>query len=233
MGFPVNRMGGPSYQFMTALSLAEPFFMEAFSKMTVRPKRTKYNDILFRSRLEARWAVFMDLMGVRYKYEPFGAVVQTGVVEVGYLPDFELPDIDLYVEIKANATSEFVTDLAKIKAAAWTREVGEVVFLCGFPSRGGRKMYTPQHTELPYLSGETYNWEECPRCCDVQITNGCLPLCGCYTSEEDEAMFEGKIPDVDFKKTPRLMKAYRIAGQYNFTNNSQRVNMLPCQPLLI
>jgi hypothetical protein len=175
----------------------------------------------------------MDLMGVLYEYEPFGAIVATGLREVGYLPDFELLDIGLYAEVKASAADEFVSELAKIKAAAWTREFGEVVFLCGFPSKGGRKMYTPLHTELPHFSGDFYNWEECPRCCDVQITNGCLPLCGCYTAEEDEAMFEGRIPEVDFERTPRLQKAYRIARSFKFESNNKRVAPLQCQPLLV
>jgi len=199
----------------------------------MRSKRTRYNNITFRSKLEAQWAVFMDLMGVRYLYESFGAIVATGMREIGYLPDFELPDLELFVEVKASSANKFVDDTAKLKAAAWTREFGEVVFLCGLPSRGGKKMYTPPHTELPHFSNEIYNWEECPRCGDVQITNGCLPICGCYTAEEDEAMFEGRIPEVDFEHTPRLKKAYRIARNFKFESDPQRVAPLECQPLLI
>ena len=175
----------------------------------------------------------MDLMGVRYKYEPLGTIVQTGIVEVGYMPDFELPDHDVYLEVKASSSCEFVTNLAKIKAAAWTREFGDVVFLCGFPSKGGKKMYTPEHTDLPLFSWETYNWAECPRCCSVELMNGCLPPCGCYTAEDDEAMFEGLMPDADYERTPRLQKAYRIARNFKFESNPGRVSPLPCRPRLI
>jgi hypothetical protein len=41
---------------------------------------TIYNDIQFRSRLEARWAAFFDLMNWTYEYEPFDLD--------GWFPDF-------------------------------------------------------------------------------------------------------------------------------------------------
>lgn len=33
---------------------------------------TIYNNYHFRSRLEARWAVFFDTLGIEYRYEPEG-----------------------------------------------------------------------------------------------------------------------------------------------------------------
>lgn len=62
---------------------------------------TIYNGYRFRSRLEARWAVFFDEIGMRYEYEPQGAVLNDGT---RYLPDFYLPSYDLYVEIKPPRT---------------------------------------------------------------------------------------------------------------------------------
>jgi len=38
----------------------------------VKPIETVYSDHLFRSRLEARWAVFFDYMGIKWVYEPEG-----------------------------------------------------------------------------------------------------------------------------------------------------------------
>ena len=47
---------------------------------SITPRETKYNDILFRSRLEAKWACFFDLVGWEWQYEPS---------EInGYNPDF-------------------------------------------------------------------------------------------------------------------------------------------------
>ena len=49
---------------------------------------TEYNGYGFRSRLEARWAVFFDTLGIRYEYEPEGFVLSNGEQ---YLPDFFFP----------------------------------------------------------------------------------------------------------------------------------------------
>ena len=47
---------------------------------------TRYAGHRFRSRLEARWAVFFDTLGVRWEYEPEGYATSAGP----YLPDFLL-----------------------------------------------------------------------------------------------------------------------------------------------
>jgi len=69
---------------------------------------TYYNGYRFRSRLEARWAVFFDTLGVKYEYEPEGFDLGDGLY---YLPDFRVkcwgdrdtwymqPE-DLYIEVK-------------------------------------------------------------------------------------------------------------------------------------
>lgn len=65
----------------------------------IKAIETRYKGYKFRSRLEARWAVFYDTLGVTYEYEKEG--FELG--EVGkYLPDFWLPEINggCWVEIK-------------------------------------------------------------------------------------------------------------------------------------
>ena len=61
--------------------------------------RTKYGDHLFRSRLEARWAVFFDALGIRFEYEAEGYELSDGTC---YLPDFWLPTFSggCFVEVK-------------------------------------------------------------------------------------------------------------------------------------
>lgn len=58
---------------------------------------THYNGYRFRSRLEARWAVFFDTLGIRYEYEPEGFELSDGTL---YLPDFYLPDSKSWFEVK-------------------------------------------------------------------------------------------------------------------------------------
>lgn len=68
-----------------------------------KPIETIYKGYKFRSRLEARWAVFFDALGVQWEYEKEG--YELG--ELGwYLPDFYLPDSKLFIEIKGNANDE-------------------------------------------------------------------------------------------------------------------------------
>lgn len=48
------------------------------------PIKTKYKGYSFRSRLESRWACFLDLLGITWQYEPEGFRMGS----VCYLPDF-------------------------------------------------------------------------------------------------------------------------------------------------
>ena len=63
----------------------------------LRAIETHYKGYRFRSRLESRWAVFLDALGVLWSYEAEG-------YELGaagrYLPDFWLPAIGCWLEIK-------------------------------------------------------------------------------------------------------------------------------------
>ena len=56
----------------------------------VKAIETEYAGCKFRSRLEARWAVFFDEAGIKWVYEPEGFVLKDGTK---YLPDFYLPNI--------------------------------------------------------------------------------------------------------------------------------------------
>lgn len=65
--------------------------------MNIQPIQTAYKGRLFRSRTEARYAVFFDALKLSWGYEIEGF----DLPEVGrYLPDFYLYDLDLWVEIK-------------------------------------------------------------------------------------------------------------------------------------
>ena len=57
---------------------------------------TRYKGHRFRSRLEARWAVFFDAMGIDYRYEPEGF----NLGGLWYLPDFYLPKEGMWIEVK-------------------------------------------------------------------------------------------------------------------------------------
>jgi hypothetical protein len=70
--------------------------------MTIKALETEYAGHKFRSRLEARWAMFFDEIGIKWEYEPQGYKLTNGEC---YLPDFWLPKFNdkeggTYVEVK-------------------------------------------------------------------------------------------------------------------------------------
>jgi len=90
--------------------------------------KTEYNGQLYRSRLEARWAVFFDSLGIKHEYEPEGydlgiinrdsklkkkeaeywGIDQERLDSLGYyLPDFWLPWQQEFIEIKPAIYDEF------------------------------------------------------------------------------------------------------------------------------
>ena len=92
----------------------------------ITPIETNYNGRNFRSRTEARWAVFFDSAGIAYEYEKEGYELDCG----RYLPDFWLPEWNAFVEIKGDrpTANEIERCLALQKATE-----KPVYLLCGAP----------------------------------------------------------------------------------------------------
>lgn len=57
---------------------------------------TRYAGHRFRSRTEARWAIYFDHAGIAWEYEPQGVQLSSGP----YLPDFYLPGLAAWFEVK-------------------------------------------------------------------------------------------------------------------------------------
>lgn len=86
----------------------------------IKAIETVYNGYRFRSRLEARWAVFFDELGIEYQYEPEGVELSDGSY---YLPDFYLPDFHCFFEVKRRdirGTNEGKAAIKKIRDGMWT-----------------------------------------------------------------------------------------------------------------
>lgn len=67
---------------------------------TIKAIETHYKGYKFRSRLEARYAVFFDALGVKWEYEAEGF----DLGQVGwYLPDFYFPQAQWHGEVKPDA----------------------------------------------------------------------------------------------------------------------------------
>lgn len=77
--------------------------------MTIAAIQTRYAGCHFRSRLEARWAVFFDALNIAWEYEAQGYVLADGTP---YLPDFHLPYLNRQLEWEPGR-SPAVRDTAK------------------------------------------------------------------------------------------------------------------------
>lgn len=123
---------------------------------------TVYNGTRFRSELEAGWARTLDHYGIGWEYERHACKMPSGTC---YLPDFWLPAIRTFIEVKGNHAER------RHKPEELAKEVNEdVIVLFGWPPV--RKRNSPCLWE-PYL-----NWADplgydtrlalCPGCSQWQ-----------------------------------------------------------------
>jgi len=102
---------------------------------------TEFNGTTFRSRTEARWAVFFSVLKVPYQYEAFSFHFPqlhgpNDPRVTRYTPDFYLPNAHLWIEIKGREPTPKEIALAKRLA----KQTQEPVFIyIGFPQTKGRQ----------------------------------------------------------------------------------------------
>lgn len=138
--------------------------------MFIKAIETVYSGYRFRSRLEARWAVFFNHLSVRFEYEKEGF----DLGGVRYLPDFWLPQQKIWVEIKGESPAPEETDKAQRLATATGRMAfifaGDIV-VPQDTSTGGHQV----NTGVPFYPGGDANdtrsfysdfatWYDCPHC---------------------------------------------------------------------
>lgn len=119
----------------------------------IKAIETEYAGCRFRSRLEARWAVFFDHAGIRWEYEPQGF----DMCGRRYLPDFLLVDSGTWVEVKGSVEQldyelmlHAATHLPEVKP---TFESGPRLLLLGpMPAP------LPTDTITNYTGSRDYDW---------------------------------------------------------------------------
>ncbi len=139
-----------------------------------RAIETHYRGFRFRSRLEARWAVFMDALEVRWCYETEGYVLDRGDC---YLPDFYLPTLNCYLEIKGDKPTAAQCD----KTSRFACEIGKRVYLF-YGEMADQIPANPYDSHIAadsaicfFTDGSQdtgYLWCECDQCRSVGIEYG-------------------------------------------------------------
>lgn len=183
-----------------------------------RAIQTTYSGCRFRSRAEARWAVFFDKLDVPWDYEPEGFELPSG----RYLPDFFLPATKggTYFEVKGQAaTPQEITKARELCGAAEKRVVVAVrapVAPDGYSAYAQSMLALlpgPHRTDdgrLLVVEDWDYWWCECARCGTVGIehTGRSARLgCFCYDPSDDKQYSYD---------SARLLKAYAAARAARF-----------------
>lgn len=192
----------------------------------IKSIKTVYNDLLFRSRLEARWAVFFDTLDIAYSYEPEMIEVNWFGVN-NYIPDFYLDDMVGYIEIKGPRPTD--REIAKAAALVVREKIG-VLILWGSiydhmkreSNNYGGILVEPKPRSIAGVTvTDGCAFSECQKCGNVAIGRGPIPDgCGpterwgpgvCYSSDD---LVRGRIPDG--RTSPELLAAYNRAIRYEF-----------------
>lgn len=117
--------------------------------------QTSWKGYRFRSRLEARWAVFFESLRLDWTYEPEGFSLDSG----SYLPDFQIHGT--YVEIKPNVA---VTRASKLCGELSRVTGSNVILIQGKPWPG-------EYWACMFADGVSFNdavFAGC-RTCDSEI----------------------------------------------------------------
>lgn len=189
----------------------------------LRAIQTEYKGYRFRSRLEARWTVFFDTLGVKWEYELEGYDLGNGVY---YLPDFLLHDVtvnhglfqrhcDIYVEVKGVMTEEDARKIIRFSDLGYDDENRDgvsktaVLVVGNIPEGESMRELIWNMQELAYSGNPPYyNFETIDG--DYFAAYPGIDKHGTFTLFGDDSSYTWSM---DEKATER---AYRIARQARF-----------------
>ena len=157
---------------------------------------TKYSGRLFRSRLEARWAILFDCLDIAWEYELQGFDLDG----TAYLPDFVLTGPEWFFEVKGQEP----TPLEQHKAKLLTAAAGKPVLLhvgrpidpipavddsplpCAVRNMSPAKLLVFEAEDGPAEYIPAWHWNYCRRCggkraegCRLLVAVTGLPVAPC------------------------------------------------------
>lgn len=134
---------------------------------------TSYRGYAFRSRIEARWAIFFDTLGLKWDYEPEGY----DLAGTYYLPDFWVPSLSAWVEIKGKRPSKDEEEKARLLALFSKKWVylffGDVSQEeCEKRIADGAYVYRYWPERETVTQDHSQLWCECPHCGRIGVAFG-------------------------------------------------------------
>lgn len=194
---------------------------------SIKPIETEYAGIMFRSRLEARWAVFFDTLGIEWEYEPEAFHLPSG----SYLPDFFLPSVNAWFEVKGRHAKDNHHKLFELVARTG---IDGYIATGSMPTDLG--VSGPVTRFMPHIWSmddfDHYAWCVCPWCGKpgIEFEARGARVCGWekhHTNEEDAKRAAygsdpkdwGRVDDrMHSGDDRRVIAAYTAARAYRFWN---------------
>ena len=204
--------------------------------MPIAAINTHYAGCHFRSRLEARWAVFFDHLNITWEYEPQGYEFDGQ----RYLPDFHLPTMGIDVEVKG------VMDEASAGKVTRFAHHGKTILVLGDIPRPGAS--GPHHWLIDQWRGavvlEAVSWLPAARADQTgaptsKATWFVFPLGRAMEidgkPDGDVAAVTGSPPPATWVRTPDKVSAgYRAARSARFEHGEtpiSRPRAIPREPI--
>lgn len=189
-------------------------------KINMKIIETTYNNYRFRSRLEARWAIFFDCLGIEYEYEKEGYDIRG----TWYLPDFWLPKQECWFEVKGD--NKAVSENYNLYQH-FAFEVGPIVVFTN-PSIdvAGTRFVTCSHESNGGFATGDVEWHFCPLSgfqLPLKCSSDCTVWTDCYESSIEACS------DCDWNHhNPdhlRIHSAYKTARQARFEHGQNNDNL--------
>lgn len=220
----------------------------------IKAIETNYKGYRFRSRLEARWAVAFDALGIKWEYEAQGFMCTYRVslrdwtetpgpgvggmarhTEFPYLPDFWLPDEDLFVEVKGHLTRPEHLDVMDRAGSLCDRTNTRLVLLGPIPAQGEPPSAMHMRKGCLYISPALiggavddghYNWDT-QSCIAHDVGGDWARVTGERCADGWSDRTTGYLNDpLNFSRwlglgSPRLLTAYMAARSARFEHGER------------
>jgi len=175
--------------------------MTRASRRGIHPIQTRYNGYHFRSRLEARWAVYFDTIGLKYDYEPEGFHLDG----LNYLPDFWFPEKESFGEVKPVPFTEAETEKAR-RLVTTTQK--SLVRLIGTPAvqsypwnRASNFIEVSRYLDFVVHCLPVY-FTHVPDYSEIEALAADLSLNSVWTTDESVFVSSASDPEFDFLPWP-------------------------------
>lgn len=144
----------------------------------IAPKRVLWAGYCFRSRLEARWALFLEYLKIDYVYEPRTFHLPNGHK---YTPDFYLPYRKVWFEIKPTYPTEEERERAQLLAKESSIKGHRVFLIYGSAYPPFIRKHYEGAKAIEFMENgqqiEPMAWTQCKQCSKIDLGLRCQPQC--------------------------------------------------------